>query len=320
MAGNLESYDGGIKRLSHEVDVCVVGGGPAGLCAAVAAARHGARVLLMQERPMLGGNASSEIRMHICGADRHGALPDRRETGILEELRLENARHNPHQSWSMWDTVVYEKARFQQGLDLLLNCTCLTAEMDGKRIVGVRGWQLTTETYHDVKAEVFIDCTGDGLLAPLTGAEFRMGREARAEYDESIAPEVADDHTMGLTCLFEAARHDTPQPFQPPSWAYTFPTDDDLPYGTGGHEWWRYGYWWVELGGDRNSLYDAEDMRDELLKIVFGVWDHIKNRAITALTTGLWMGGRPARQTGEPSLRGSTRVEPARHRGGRTVS
>ncbi len=278
MSGLLGPTNCGIRQESHDADVCIIGGGLTGLCAGLAAARHGARVLLMHERPVLGGNASSEVRMHICGADRHGHLPNRRETGILEELRLENARRNPNQNYSMWDLLLYEKARDQPGLELLLNCTCQRAEMEGARIAAVTGWQMTTNTEHTVRARLFIDCSGDGILAPLTGAEFRMGREGRAEYGESIAPAQPDARTMGLSCMFMARCYDTPQPFTPPAWAYDFPQDADLPYGsTGGHSWLRYGYWWIELGGDRQSLYDAEEVRDELLRIVFGVWDHVKN-------------------------------------------
>jgi hypothetical protein len=277
VTGTLGPAECGIKKEMHEVDVCVVGGGLSGLCAAVAAARHGARVVLMHDRPILGGNASSEIRMHICGADRHGAIPNMRETGILEELRLENAYRNPNQDYWLWDLILYERARFQSGLDLLLNCTCQEAEMDGDRIARVTGWQMTTNTYHTIQASIFIDCSGDAILAPLTGAEFRMGREGRGEYGEPIAPEVPDSKTMGLSCMFMARRYDTPQPYQPPSWAYDLPQEEDLPYGCNGHDWLRYGYWWLELGGDRHSLYDAEAIRDELLKILFGVWDHIKN-------------------------------------------
>ena len=84
------------KEVRHDVDVCVVGGGMAGFCAAVAAARHGAEVILMQDRPVLGGNASSECRVHICGADRSNGIKNMRETGILEEVRLENLYRNPH--------------------------------------------------------------------------------------------------------------------------------------------------------------------------------------------------------------------------------
>ena len=123
---NRESFE----TIVHEVDFCIVGGGMAGLCAALAAARNGAKTLLMQDRPMLGGNASSEVRMWICGA--HGA--DNKETGILEEIMLENYYRNAGLKYTLWDTVMYEKARFQENLTLLLNTTCNDLEMDGDRI------------------------------------------------------------------------------------------------------------------------------------------------------------------------------------------
>ncbi len=262
----------------HRVDICIVGGGLAGVCAAIQAARHGATVLLMQDRPVLGGNSSSEMRMHVCGADRHNRCPNLRETGVLEELRLENLYRNPQRSYSIWDTIIYEKVLYQQGITLLLNCTCLDATMHGKSIASIRGLQLTTETYHTVEASIFIDCSGDGVLAPLTGAPFRWGREGRAEYNESIEPEKADQKTMGLTCMFQAKEYDTPQPFIPPSYAYKFENCNDLPYGEMEHSWFEMGYWWIELGGEQDAIRDSEKIRDELLKIVYGVWDHIKNR------------------------------------------
>jgi hypothetical protein len=276
---NLDTLkNGAFPIANHTVDFCVVGGGMAGVCAALAAARHGAQVLLMHERPVLGGNASSEMRMHICGADRHGGIPNMRETGILEELRLENLRRNPHQNAYIWDLILYEKLQFQPGLTILLNCSCLDAEMDGDRIVSVTGWQQTTQIVHTVKASIFADSSGDAILAPLSGAEFRMGREGRSEYGESIAPIEPDSRTMGMTCLFGSRKYDTPQLYTAPDWAYTFKDDSELPYGPSQHEsWWELGYWWVEYGGMGNSIDDTETNRDELLKIALGVWDHIKN-------------------------------------------
>jgi hypothetical protein len=250
----------------------------AGLCAALAAARHGATTVLMHDRPVLGGNASSECRVHVCGADRHNGIPNLRETGILEEIRLENLYRNPNRVYSIWDTVLYEKAKLQENLTLLLNCSCREAAVEGERVRSVSGWQLTTETTHAVEAGLFVDCSGDGVLAPLTGAEHRIGREARSEYGESHAPERADSKTMGMTCLFAAREYEEPQPFTPPDWAYTFERCEDLPYGPGRHDWWGTGYWWVELGGEHDSIHDTEALRDELLRIVYGVWDHIKNR------------------------------------------
>ncbi|MBQ7695706.1 MAG: FAD-dependent oxidoreductase, partial [Lentisphaeria bacterium] len=131
-----------MKRIEHEVDFCVVGGGLAGMCAAIAAARHGVRTLLMHERPMPGGNASSEVRMWVCGAP--GCL----ETGLIEELRLENLWRNTTPCWSVWDSILFEKVRFQENLTTLLNCSCQRAECEHDRILSVTGWQLTTQTFH----------------------------------------------------------------------------------------------------------------------------------------------------------------------------
>ena len=135
------------SSISLTADVCVIGGGMAGICAAVAAARHGAKVVLMQDRPVLGGNASSEIRMWVCGS------PHQLETGLVEEFRLENLYRNTYVNFSVWDSILFEKVRFQENLTSLLNCSCLSAEMDGPRIRSVTGWQMTTQQFHKVEAD-----------------------------------------------------------------------------------------------------------------------------------------------------------------------
>ncbi|OGJ89792.1 MAG: hypothetical protein A2268_07365 [Candidatus Raymondbacteria bacterium RifOxyA12_full_50_37] len=262
----------------HTADVCVIGGGMAGLCAAIAAARNGAVTVLMHDRPVLGGNASSEMRIHICGADRQGDIINMRETGILEEIRLENLYRNPNRNFSIWDTVLYEKAMLQPNLTTLFNCSCVNAGMEGITIKSVTGWQLNTYTHHEISAKIFIDCSGDSVLASLSGAMYRQGREGNNEFNESVAPEKADEKTMGMTCLFHSRKYDTAQVFKPYAWAYTFEKDDELPYGAKGHGWFEMGYWWVELGGEADTIRDTEKLRHELLRIVFGLWDHIKNR------------------------------------------
>ena len=113
-----------LSRKEISCDVCVVGGGMAGIAAAVSAAREGLRVELMHERPVLGGNASSEIRMWISGA--HGS--NNRETGIIEEIALENLYRNPTKSYAVWDSVLYGFVRGEENIRLLLNCTCMDAE------------------------------------------------------------------------------------------------------------------------------------------------------------------------------------------------
>ncbi|MCD4825730.1 MAG: FAD-dependent oxidoreductase [Phycisphaerae bacterium] len=282
-----------MHRKKHRADFCVVGGGLAGLCAAIAAARHGAKVILVQDRPVLGGNASSEIRMWVCGA--HGE--NNREAGIIEEINLENLYRNPLQNYSIWDSVLYEKVRFEPNITLLLNCTCNDIEMDGNRIKAVKAWQLTTETWHYIEADLFADCSGDSILAPLSGAEFRIGREAAGEFDEDIEPPVADKKTMGMSCLIQARETDRPQPFVPPRWAYTYPRCADLPNRD--HDIHpTNNFWWIELGGEDDSIHDAETLRDELLKIAFGVWDHIKNHCCQKAEnwTLEWVGFLPGKR------------------------
>jgi hypothetical protein len=261
-----------VRTLTHDVDLCLVGGGMAGLCAAVAAARHGARVALVHDRPVLGGNASSEVRMHIGGA--HG--PHHRETGLLEEIELTNIARNPSASYAIWDSILWECARREPGLTLILNASVNQAAMDGDRLASVTAWQLTSETWHVVRAPLFGDCSGDSILAPLTGAEVRIGREARGEFGEDIEPEQPDARTMGMSCLIQARETDRPVPFVPPPWAKVYASDADLPHRDHDHR--RTNFWWLELGGEQDTVHDAEALRDELLAAAFGVWDHIKNR------------------------------------------
>ena len=260
-----------MRTITYQTELCVVGGGMSGLCCAIAAARHGTRVVLVQDRPVLGGNASSEIRMWIGGA--HGK--DNREGGIIEEIFLENFYQNPSLKYPLWDSVLYEKAKAEENLTLLLNTACLDATMDGDRIVSVKAWQSNAETFHVISARYFADCSGDSILQPLSGARCMYGREAKADFNERIPPDVADRKTMGMSCLFQIRETDHPVPYTPPTWAYTYETDDDLPYKDHDKE---NNFWWIELGGEWDCIHDTDRCRDELLKICYGVWDHMKNR------------------------------------------
>ena len=256
---------------SITADVCVVGGGMAGLFAAVSAARLGASVVLIHDRPVLGGNASSEIRMHICGA--HGR--NNKETGLIEEVQLENAFRNPTLNYSIWDSILYGKAAFTPGVKLLLNTTCTGGTMDGPRLDTITAWGMTTQIQHTIRATLFIDCSGDSVRAPLSKAKVRIGREAREEFNEDIQPESADDRTMGNSLLVQLRESDSPQTFNPPKWAYKFLNPTDLPNRSVGQR--GDNFWWLELGGLNNTLRDADVIRDELMKVGYGVIDYIKN-------------------------------------------
>lgn len=262
-----------MRTITYQSDLCVVGGGLSGLCCAIAAARHGIKTVLVHDRAVLGGNASSEIRMWICGARGK----DNRETGIVEELILENFYQNKGLKYPIWDSVLYEKAKAEPNLTLLLNTSCFDAQMDGNRIRSIKAWQSNAETFHVIEAAYFADCSGDSILAPLSGAEYRYGRESKADFQETIPPETADQKTMGMSCLMQVRETDHPTTFVKPDWAYTYETDADLPYKD--HQnGSSTNFWWIEVGGEWDCIHDTDRCRDELLKIAYGVWDHMKNR------------------------------------------
>ncbi|MFU7517125.1 FAD-dependent oxidoreductase [Clostridium sp. HCS.1] len=255
--------------------VIVIGGGMAGVCAAIASARQGEKTALINNRPVLGGNASSEIRMHICGADYHGFRKNARETGIIEEILLDNKMANKSNSFSILDTILWEKTRFQENLDLYLNTHVTDLIKDEDKIIRVMAEQLTTEKIFELNGEIFIDATGDGTIAYLSGAEYMSGREGKDKFGEKFAPEKSDNHTMGNTLLFSAVDMRKKVEFIKPSWANTY-QEEDLAYRQ--HHEINSGYWWIEIGGDDlDVIQDGEVIRDELLKAVYGVWDHIKN-------------------------------------------
>jgi len=271
-----------LPRVQHEFDVCVIGGGMAGMIAAMASARHGAKTCLVHDRPVLGGNASSEVRMWICGPQKKNL----KETGILEEIQLENYYRNPSLNYSIWDSVLYGKAFFEPNLTTFLNTTCNGAEMDGDRIASVTCWTLTSQTWQVISAKQFIDCSGDGILGGVTPALWRSGRESREEFNESIQPSQADDKTMGNSLLIQIRKTDSPQPFIPPTWAYKFTSPSDIPYRMSGVN--GSNFWWIELGGLQDTIGDAEAIRDELMRAVYGIWDYIKNHAAEKEEAANW--------------------------------
>lgn len=260
------------QKTEHHVDFCVVGGGLAGMCAAIAAARGGSKVALIQDRPVLGGNASSEIRMWISGASGS----NNRETGLLEEIELTSLWRNPDKNYSIWDGILYEKVRFEKNITLLLNCSVCDAEMADGKITSVTGWQTTTQRWHTVYADYFSDCSGDSVLAPLTGAEYRVGREAASEFDEKTSQQHQDLQTMGMSCLIQLRKTGRPSKFIPPEWATAIP-EDVLQFRIPHVEHTSENFWYLELGGNRDSIHDTEEVRDELVALAYGMFNYIKN-------------------------------------------
>lgn len=284
----------------HELvaQVIVVGGGLAGICAAIAAAREGATVILVHDRPVLGGNASSEVRMHISGANVAGRRTetDSRETGIIEEVKLDEAVVNPQRSASIFDLLLYEKVRGEPNIKLLLNTYFYSVKLRGDKIEQAFAYRPNTEDVFCLKGDIVVDCTGDGRLGAEAGAEFMVGREGKCEYGEDLAPKTRDQSTMGSTILFITKEYNRPIAFDPPDWARIYHKCDDLPFRD--HKRYEYGFWWVEWGGTLDTIKDTEKIRDELLAIALGVWDHIKNQADHgAENWGLeWIGFLPGKR------------------------
>ena len=271
----IESLGGGrlnSKRLS--ATVVVAGGGLAGVCAAIGAARDGVQVVLIQDRSRLGGNSSSEIRMHVCGANNPKELALWRETGIIEELKLTESATNPQRSFEVWDLILYDKVVSEPNITLLLDTAVIDARVEGDRIAGVVAISPLLEEVYEITAQYFIDCTGDAGLAAAAGAECMRGREGRDVYGESLAPRQSDLKTMGNSILFFAKKHGKPMPFTPPAWARKFSKGD---FANRRIRSWEYGYWWIEWGGEMDTIADNRAIRHELLRIVLGVWDYIKN-------------------------------------------
>ena len=268
------------KELSFDVVVC--GGGLAGLCAAISAARHGAKTCLIQDRPVLGGNSSSEVRVTTQGASTHHYYA--RETGVISELLIEERaiNHEPmiENGWtnSLWDLVQYDLVQRTPGLTLFLNTSVTGAQKTGRDAVRVTARVANAETELSVSGKFFIDATGDALVADALGCEWRMGAESREQTGETHAFPQAGKDTMGSSLLFKAKDMGRPVAFTPPDWAILH-DDPDFFYKQGRVPWdLRGGYWWIEIGMPWHTIHDNETIRHELTRHLLGIWDFIKNR------------------------------------------
>ncbi|WP_139958693.1 FAD-dependent oxidoreductase [Flavicella sediminum] len=258
------------------VDVLVAGGGVAGCCAAVSAARNGAKTILVQDRPVLGGNASSEIRVHLNGVTHlKGGHPER-ETGVVEEILLANRFRNPQESWHVWDHVVHDYVTEEPNLKVYLNTQAIEAKTKGDKIKSVKCWQSTTEMTYTIYAKQFIDCSGDGLMAATAGALYRTGREGKAEFNEKYAPDEPDGWQMGSTLMFSTKDMGKPMPFEAPHYAIPF-KDEQAEKSHRKIKQFKQGFWWVEVGSDDDIIAEADEIRHRLMGHMYGVWDYIKN-------------------------------------------
>lgn len=266
-------------------DVVVVGAGIAGLTAALAAARQGNKTVLITDRPILGGSASSEVRVGPGGAAASPFNRFARETGIIEEIfnhLYYKALNAGKWRWFYFDQIYFDIALSQENLSIYLNTSVYEAKKDEyNKIRSVLGLQLRSETIYEFMGKVFIDCTGDGTVGFLSGAHYRIGREGKSEFNEVYSPIKPDKKTMGASLLFTTIDSGHPVKFETPEWAIdieTLPSFErinrsinKMPDGS------YYGFWWVEYGGHIDSIHDDGEIILHLRKLVNGLWGHIKN-------------------------------------------
>ena len=267
-----------------EVQFAVIGAGMAGISAAISAAREGKKVALVTDRSILGGSASSEIRVGPGGADYSSHTRYAKETGIVEEIfnhifyRAQNAGK---WRWFYFDQVYFDLVYNEPNIQLFLNTYIDTVEKNGDKIISVEGNQSRAEKRIKITADYFADCSGDGTVGYLSGCEYKIGAEAIDEFKETYAPKVANSRTMGATLLFTSVDAGHKTDFICPEWAIKIeglPSEyrisksiRTMPDGS------YYGFWWVEYGGQLDSIHDDQKINEHLRKLVYGIWDYIKN-------------------------------------------
>ena len=291
-----------LKEVKQQADLVVVGGGMSGTCCALTAAREGLKVVLLQDRPVLGGNASSEVRLWILGATSHMGNNNRyaREGGVIDEILLENVYRNKEGNPLILDTILLEKVSEEDNITLLLNTSVYEIEKVNERMIkAVKAFCSQNSTSYHLEAPLFCDASGDGIVGFLSGASFRMGAEPAEEFDEGFAPDVEDyGELLGHSIYFYTKDVGHPVKFQAPS--YALKDAGELPR-IRNFQLQDHGcrLWWVEYGGRMDTVHQSEEIKWELWKVVYGIFDYIKNSGAFPDAENLtleWVGTIPGKR------------------------
>lgn len=267
------------KKISLSTDLVIIGGGLSGVCCAITAARAGIKVVLVTDRPVLGGNASSEVRLWVLGATSHMGNNNRwaREGGVIDELLVENVYRNAEGNPLIFDTILLEKVISEQNITLLLNNSIYDLEKkDDQTIEKVIGFCSQNSTQYELSAPLFCDASGDGIVGFLAGAAFRMGAESKEEFGEKFAPSSEYGELLGHSMYFYSKDVGKPVKYIAPN--YALDVTKSIPkFKSFTAQDFGCRLWWIEYGGRLDTVHDTELIKWELWKVVYGVWDYIKN-------------------------------------------
>jgi hypothetical protein len=258
---------GPVPEDAGRYDLIVVGGGIAGCTAAISAARMGLKVALIQDRPVLGGNSSSEIRVSPVGAVN---LPPYPSLGnVVAELDPGHPGPNLPSGALYGDDRKLAVVREEKNIRLFTNTHVFSIEKNRNAITAVLARDIMTSRELHLRAPLFADCTGDGHLGFLAGADYRYGRESLSETDEPSAQETRDDQVSGTTIMWSSENTGRAVPFPETPWALIFDEESTQNATSGGVHW--------EGGCTRDQIAEAELIRDSLLRAIYGNWAFQKN-------------------------------------------
>lgn len=252
-------------------DLVVVGGGIAGVCAAISAARLGLKVALIHDRPVLGGNNSSEVRVHLGG--RINLEPYPALGNLVNEIgpaRGGNAQ--PAEYYE--DQKKYDAVAGEKNISLFLNYRAFAVAKNGNKITSVTAIHIENSNELSFSAPLFADCTGDATIGALAGADFMMGRESKSEFNEVTAPDHKDKMTMGSSVQWYSEEKQQPAPFPDIRWALEFNEQSAQKV--------KMGEWTWETGMMYDQIKDFERIRDYGLLVVFSNWSFLKNHSSEA--------------------------------------
>ena len=275
--GKLDDFRKKIAKIERKddpkvYDLAVAGGGVSGMCTALAAARTGSQVVLIQDRPVLGGNNSSEIRVPMGGQTHIGLYPNL--GNVVREVSPIYGRPGIHPTEYYEDTRKENVFRTCSQCKLVLNTRVIGVERDKndpQKITAYIARDVKTGQETRFRAKLFADCTGDAVIARMMGAEVMRGRESRSKYNESLAPVKGDEQVMGMSVMWRSKKESAPTSFPDIDWGIEF-NEDRCYYVTNGD-------WEWETGQYRDQATETEYIRDYGLMTIFGNWSYLKNHS-----------------------------------------